>query len=64
MKPSLENDNGPMEISRIFEEAIRCLKDMDLAGANAALKKVHAEAAEPAVHGGTGLENRPDGKRV
>lgn len=45
MKPAREADGGATELGRLFEEAIRCLKSTDLPGANAALKKAHAEAA-------------------
>lgn len=33
----------PAELSRLFEEALRCLRSTDLRGANTALQKAHAE---------------------
>lgn len=44
LKPARETD-GPTELGRHLEEALRCLESTDLYGANAALKKVHDEAA-------------------
>lgn len=40
-------DGVPTELGRLLEEALGCLEDMDLPGANAALRKAHAEAASP-----------------
>lgn len=45
MKPVSEIDDRAAELGRLFEEALRCLASTDLDGANAALKKAHAEAA-------------------
>lgn len=45
MKPASEIDDRAAELGRLFEEALRCLASTDLDGANAALKKAHAEAA-------------------
>lgn len=66
MKPARETDDGPAEMGRLFEEALRCLESTDLSGANAALKKAYAEAAfsrnaaEPTgyVGAGDGVESR------
>lgn len=63
-KPANEDAARPTEIGRLFEEAIRCLKGMDFPGANAALRKAHAEAAKPGGHDGAGRGERPDGKRA
>ncbi len=45
MKPAGEINAGTAKLGRLFEEALRCLASTDLDGANAALKKAHAEAA-------------------
>ncbi len=45
MKPASGIDDGGAKLGRLFEEALRCLASTDLDGANAALKKAHAEAA-------------------
>ncbi len=63
MKPAHEI-GGPTELNRLFEEAIRCLEGADLPGANAALKKAHAEvvstgdATTGAPRTGNGSEDR------
>ena len=44
LEPAHETD-GPTELNRLFEVTLQCLKSTDLYGANAALKKVHDEAA-------------------
>ncbi|MGH3146750.1 MAG: hypothetical protein ACRDTR_13225 [Rubrobacter sp.] len=36
---------GSTRLDRLFEETHRCLKNTDLPGANAAIKKVHAGVA-------------------
>ena len=65
-QPASEDAARPTEIGRLFEEAIRCLKGMDFPGANAALKKAHAEAAKPGRHDGGGsgrMGNEPEDRR-
>ncbi len=52
-EPARKDAARPTELGRLFEEAIRCLKGMDFPGANAALKKAHAEAAKPKGHDGS-----------
>lgn len=47
--PACEDDGGPTELGRLLEEALRCLESTDLYGANAAVKRAHAEAASPGV---------------
>lgn len=55
-------DNDPAELGRLLEEAIRCLDSTDLPGANAALKKAHAEAVS---HGGRrGAGGHETGKEI
>lgn len=44
MKPAHET-GCPAKLGLLIEEALKCLKSTDLPGANAALKKAHAEAA-------------------
>lgn len=63
MKPVREGaeprvDNDPVELGRLLEEAIRCLECTDLSGANAALKKAHAEVAS------TGFGAAPGGRET
>ena len=70
MKPARESaesgvDNNPTELVRLLGNAIRCLDNTDLPGANAALKKALAGAASPGSgtaqgvpQPGTGSEDR------
>ena len=45
MKSAGGTGGGTVKLGCLFEEALRCLASTDLDGANAALKKAHAEAA-------------------
>ena len=56
------NGDGPTELDRLLEEAVRCIEALDLTGANAALRKAHAEAASPRDDADTGEEAVPGGR--
>ncbi len=54
-RPARET-GGPSELGRLIDEALRCLESTDFSGANAALKKAHAEAASPGIAAPAGHE--------